>query len=429
MGAGTYTGIEAVSNGLPILREPRVETGKRTMRYMAFSLAITVAGLLLAYLLFRVSPEEGKTLNAVLFERLTAAWPHGAALSFIIVTLASEAALLFVAAQTGFLDGPRVLANMALDRWFPTRFANLSDRFVTYNGIVVMGGCSLLLMGGSRGSVDFLVVLYSINVFITFSLSQLGMVRHWWAERHTVPDWLHKLSINGVGLVLTTTILVSLSFIKFFEGGWMTLAVTGAAVMLALMVKRHYNQTARELSRLDELVAAIGLDKPDCSNDPQPCSPSPPDFNAKTAVLLVNGFNGLGLHTLFGVLRLFPGVFRNFLFVQIGVLDAGNFKGAAEVENLKRHIDASNERYVAYMRSKGFHSEAFSFLGHDVVGKAVDIAPEILARYPNAIFFGGQLVFRQETFLTRLLHNYAVFALQRRFYQVGLPLLILPIRI
>jgi len=430
MGAGTYTGIEAVSNGLPMLREPRVETGKRTMRYMAFSLAITVAGLLLAYLLFRVVPQEGKTLNAVLFERMTAAWPHGAALSFIIITLAAEAALLFVAAQTGFLDGPRVLANMALDRWFPTRFADLSDRFVTHNGIVLMGGCSLLLMAGSRGSVDFLVVLYSINVFITFSLSQLGMVRHWWAERRNMEDWLKKLSINGIGLILTTFILLTLSVLKFFEGGWMTLAVTGALVGLALLVKRHYNQTERDLSHLDELVAAAGLDKapaPDGAREPQEARPLDP--KAKTAVLLVNGFNGLGLHTLFGVLRLFPGVFKNFLFVQIGVLDAGNFKGAAEVENLKRHIQAGNQRYVDYMRSRGFQAEAFSALGHDVVEKAVEIAPDILARFPNAIFFGGQLVFRQETLLTRLLHNYAVFALQRRFYQQGLPLLILPIRI
>jgi amino acid transporter len=160
LGAGTYTGIEAVSNGLPILREPRVQTGKQTMRYMAFSLSLTVAGLLLAYLLFRVTHEEGKTLNAVLFEQMTASWPKGIGFTFVLVTLFSEAALLFVAAQTGFLDGPRVLANMALDRWFPARFASLSDRFVTYNGIVLMGGFSLLLMIASRGSVDFLVILY-----------------------------------------------------------------------------------------------------------------------------------------------------------------------------------------------------------------------------------------------------------------------------
>ncbi len=254
MGAGTYTGIEAVSNGLPILREPRVQTGKRTMRYMAISLSITVAGLLVGYLLYQVSPQNGKTLNAVLFEHLTASWPRGGAFTFILITLASEAALLFVAAQTGFLDGPRVLSNMALDRWFPARFATLSDRFVTHNGIMLMGGSALLLMVCSRGSVDFLVVLYSINVFITFTLSQLGMVRHWWQERNRMAGWKSKIAINGIGTALTTFILITLSILKFFEGGWITLVVTGLLVGLAFLIKRHYKQTARDLRRLDELA-------------------------------------------------------------------------------------------------------------------------------------------------------------------------------
>lgn len=428
MGAGTYTGIEAVSNGLPILREPRVETGKRTMRYMAVSLALTVAGLMVGYLLYRVVPESGKTLNAVLFDRMTSAWPHGVGFAFILVTLASEAALLFVAGQTGFLDGPRVLSNMALDRWLPTRFATLSDRFVTYNGIVLMGGFALVLMLASEGSVDFLVVLYSINVFITFTLSQVGMVRHWWQERGG--HWKKKIAINGVGAALTAFILVSLSFIKFFEGGWITLVVTGLLVGAAFLIKRHYNQTAQELQRLDDLVAAVQIDAPASAHGPLPGQPAPaPDFKAKTAVVLVNGFNGLGLHTLFGVLRMFPGVFKNFVFVQIGVVDAGNFKGAAEVENLKRHIEEGNQRYVQYMQARGFYAEAVSAVGIDVVQKAAELAPSVLERFPNAIFFGGQLVFRQETFFTRFLHNYAVFALQRRFYQQCLPLLILPIRV
>jgi amino acid transporter len=428
MGAGTYTGIEAVSNGLPILREPRVQTGKRTMRYMAFSLSITVAGLLIGYLLFRVSPQEGKTLNAVLFERLTAGWSHRAAFGFILVTLVSEAALLFVAAQAGFLDGPRVLSNMALDRWFPSRFANLSDRFVTHNGIVMMGGFALLLMIATRGSVDLLVVLYSINVFITFTLSQLGMVRHWWQERGNVGDWKLKLAINGVGTALTAFILVTLSALKFFEGGWITLLVTALLVAAAFLIKRHYNQTAQDLQRLDDLVGAAEIGKPGVDPTASPTTPSL-DPKAKTAVVLVNGYNGLGLHTLFGVLRMFPGFFKNFVFVQIGVVDAGNFKGAAEVDNLKRHIEAGNQRYVAYMSSRGFYAEAVTALGIDVVQKTSELAPAILERFPNSIFFGGQLVFRQETFLTRILHNYAVFALQRRFYQQGLPLLILPIRV
>lgn len=116
VGAGTFTGIEAVSNGLPVLREPRVQTGKRTMTLMGVSLGVTVFGLLLAYLLVGVQPVEGKTLNAVLFESITATWPGWLGSGFVLVSLVSATALLFIAAQAGFVDGPRVLATMALDR-------------------------------------------------------------------------------------------------------------------------------------------------------------------------------------------------------------------------------------------------------------------------------------------------------------------------
>src|ERR1019366_6799885 len=142
---------------------------------------------------------------------MTSGWNHATGWWFVNLTLASEAALLLIAAQTGFLDGPRVVANMALDRWFPNRFANLSDRLVTQNGLVLMGVAAFIMMACTRGSVDLLVVLYSINVFITFSLSQLGMVRHWWQERAADPTWLRKLAINGFGFTLTFCILIALT--------------------------------------------------------------------------------------------------------------------------------------------------------------------------------------------------------------------------
>jgi hypothetical protein len=174
----------------------------------------------------------------------------------------------------------------------------------------------------------------------------------------------------------------------------------------------------------------VNMDKQDATRSATDSKPAREiDLKAKTAAVLVNGFNGLGLHTLFAVLRMFPGVFRNFVFVQVGVIDAGNFKGADEVENLRRHIQAGNQRYVDYLQSRGLSAEAVAAVGIDVVQKASEMAPAILQRFPNAIFFGGQLVFRKETFFTRFLHNYAVFSLQRRFYQQGLPLLILPIRV
>ncbi len=424
MGAGTYTGIEAVSNGLPILREPRAATGKRTMLYMGVSLAFTVGGLLLAYLLFRVAPQDGKTLNAVLFGELTASWPAGLGKTFVSVAMLSATALLFIAAQAGFLDGPRVLANMALDRWFPTRFATLSDRFVAQNGILLMGGAALIVLLATRGTVGLLVVLYSINVFITFSLSQLGMVRHWWTHRALAPCWQRRLIINGVGLCLTTFILISLSAEKFWEGGWVTLLLTGTFVVTAFLIRRHYRGTARQLARLDTLIPAITSEASAPSAAALTCDPS-----AKTAVLLVNGFNGLGIHTLLSVLRMFPGVFRNFVFVQVGVVDAGNFKGAGEIENLRRHVAEATGRYASYMKHKGFCAETVSAVGHDAVSEATELAGQIARRFPQAVFFGGQLVFTNESRLGRLLHNFTVFALQREFFRNGLPFLIVPIRV
>src|SRR5207237_3275600 len=135
----------------------------------------TAPGLLPCYLLGRVTPVAGKTLNAVLVEKMTARLPMGGTLA--VITLFSEGVLLVVAAQAGFIDGPRVLANMAVDNWMPRRFAALSDRLTTQNGIVLMGAASLLALLYTGGDVAKLVVMYSINVFLTFSLSMFGMAR------------------------------------------------------------------------------------------------------------------------------------------------------------------------------------------------------------------------------------------------------------
>jgi amino acid transporter len=425
MGAGTYTGIEAVSNGLPILREPRVQTGRRTMVYMGASLAITVVGLLVAYLLFAAQPSDTETLNAVLFDRITAHWPGGLATAFVIITLFSEAALLIIAAQTGFLDGPRVLANMALDRWFPTRFANLSDRFVTQNGVLLMGVAAFVMMATTRGSVDTLVVLYSINVFITFSLSQLGMVVHWWQERGTERAWRRKLAINGFGLALTSSILVALTIEKFTQGGFVTLIITGLFVLAAFGIKRHYRGVTVQLQRLDAIVEAAEIQTP----GHHPAAPAVPDPHARTAVILVNGYNGLGLHTTLHVPRMFGNTFRNFVFLEVGAVDAGNFKGAAEIETLRAHTIEEAGRYVTWARSRGYGATAMTAVGTDVMGEVLKLAQEAAERFQNHVFFAGQLLFTNETLLTRHLHNHSALVLQRRFYLANLPFVVLPIRV
>ncbi|MBI5267123.1 MAG: APC family permease [candidate division Zixibacteria bacterium] len=434
MGAGTYTGIEAVSNGLQALREPRAETGKRTMRYVAISLAVTVVGLVLAYLLFGVKLQEGKTLNASLFEAMTTAWPGWMGQTFVVVTLLSEAALLFVAAETGLLGGPAVLSNMALDKWFPTRFAILSDRFVSQNGILFMGFAALVMLILSHGSVTFLVVLYSINVFITFVLSQLGMVRHWLTVRRKVADWRKRFSINLTGLILCSVILVAVILVKFEEGAWLTFIITGALVLTAILIRRHYRRTSILLKRLDslvEVVRATGKVKTTGGmEDIEAVVPNPKfDPRGKTAVMTVSGFNGTGLHTLLNIRRVFGETFRNFVFIHVGVVDAGNFKGSAELQNLERHVERENLLYVEFMRREGFYAVGMRTIGTDVIDGVMDLAPTIFQKYPNAVFFGGQIVFPEETLITRFLHNYIVFAIQRRFYHRGLPFIIMPIRV
>src|SRR5207302_502998 len=140
LGGGTYTGIEAVSNGLQIMREPRVQTAKRTMAYMAISLAVTASGIILCYLLLDIHyADPDHTMNSLLAAKVAGGvrllgMPVGR--WFVFLTLLSEALLLFVAAQAGFIDGPRVMANMAHDSWLPHRFSALSDRLTMQNGVL-----------------------------------------------------------------------------------------------------------------------------------------------------------------------------------------------------------------------------------------------------------------------------------------------------
>ena len=431
MGAGTYTGIEAVSNGVPILREPKVETGKKTMRYMAISLAFMAAGLMIGYLLFKVQHQPGKTLNAIFLESISSGWGNNWGYIFVLVTLISEACLLFVAAQTGFLDGPRVLANMAKDRWFPLQFALMSERFVIKNGILLMGIASLALMVLSKGSVKFLIVLYSINVFITFFLSQLGMVLHWWKERKNSRHWIKRITVNGVGLALTAFILVSVVVVKFHSGGWVTLLITASLAGVAIAIKRYYYRTQKLLKHLDRLAHVTQITKQESDREYMPKEAAEPKFDpdSKTAVIMVSGFNGMGLHTLFNVVRLFGNDFKNFFFVEAGIVDAGNFKGVEEMERLEEHVKTELGHYVTFMQRQGFYSNSFCTTGIDVAEETSKMAYDIFEKYPQSVFFGGQIVFPEDTLLTKLLYNHTIFAVQRRLHRQGIPFIIMPIRV
>jgi amino acid transporter len=419
LGGGTYTGIEAVSNGIQMMREPRVKSGKRTMLYLSTSLALTAGGIFICYLLLKVRPTEGQTLNAVLAGNLFGRWPWGHWLA--LVTILSEGALLFVAAQTGFLDGPRVMANMAIDSWFPHRFAALSERLTMFNGIFLMGGSALLLLIYTHGSISVLVVMYSINVFATFSLSELGMSRYFIKNRKREKEWKKHLPVHMTGLTLCLTILIITTFEKFTSGGWVTLVLTSVAVGICYRIRGHYSKIKTRIRELDDMLLNVPVSGP--SNE------EPVDPQTMTAVQLVTGFNGFGVHTLFSIVRSFPNLYKNIIFVSIGVADSGVFKGAEEMEALKESTVASLKKYVDLARRLGIPADYRLDVGTDVVESAVLLCESVAEEFPRSTFFTGQLVFQHVHFFHKLLHNETAFAIQRRLQWDGMTTVILPIRV
>ncbi len=431
LGGGTYTGIEAVSNGVQIMREPKVRTAKRTMVLMATSLAITAGGIILAYLLVHALPQEGKTMNAVLLERVTAGWHLGGwnfGYWFTLVALLSEAGLLVIAAQAGFVDGPRVMANMAVDSWMPHRFAALSERLSMQNGVLIMGATSVAALIYTHGDVGRLVVMYSINVFLTFSLSEFGMSRFWIRHRKEHADWYHHLPVHLTGLTLCLTILIVTCFEKFREGGWLTLVITGALVLACFSIKRHYLRVVAAIRRLDDELPDPLTDKsiPKTTEKPVRATIDP---RQPVAILFVGGYGGLGRHALMTLLRMFPGHFKGVVFCSIAILDSGNFKGVTEVEDLERRTAEQLDQYVRFAETLGLPAERVFSTGIEVALEAEKIGVDQIARYPKGLFVAGQLLFEEDTTYSRILHNETAFLIQRRLQHSGIPMIVLPVRL
>lgn len=415
LGGGTYTGIEAVSNGVGILREPRVKTGQKTMQYMALSLGFTAGGLLLCYFLAGIRPLEGQTLNAVLASEL---FKNKA---LVLVTMVSEAVLLLVAAQTGFIDGPRVMANMAQDSWAPRRFAALSDRLTMQNGIVLFGAAALAMLAYTRGHVGLLIVMYSVNVFLTFSLSQAGMVGFWYRHRRTEAHWRKEMFIHLVGLLLCSLILIMMIVKKFMQGAWVTATITGICIALCFIIRGHYFRVAKKVRALDKVFADL----------PAGTKQAVPEFDAQkpTAVILVGGYSGLGKHIFLNIFRHFHDSFKNVLFVTVGVATSDLFKGSDQLGTLTEKTQESLKGYVQFSKSMGVPAFYEYKIGAEVVETASELCVEISERYPRAVFFAGELVFENPKWYHRILHNETAYAILRRIRFAGLPMVILPIRI
>jgi hypothetical protein len=418
VGAGTYTGIEAVSNTVPILREPKVATAKRAMLYMAVSLAFTSGGLLLGYVLYSVTPSQHMTLNAVFLHKLTegtlfAGW-------FVPLTLLTEGALLFVAAQAGYVSGPRALASMAVDSWVPRWFRRLSDRLVISNGILLVGTGAIGAVLLTGGRVKVLVVIYAFSVFVTFVLSQLGMCVHHLKYRD--PGWGWRLAVNGASFLLSLLVVGFMIGLRPAHAGVAGLVIF--VLMLACtLVRLYYNRVGTLLGRLERVRAQVE------SEPARSATPAQKDPDAPTAVVMVRSYGGAGIHTLLTVLRLFPSYFKNFVFLSVGDIDFDRFKGAREVEKLRQSVEGDLARYVELARKWGYYAEYRCSLGVDVVDEAAKLCPSVAHDFPRSIFFAGHLLFEQPGFITRLLHEQTGEEIQRRLQFEGLPVIMLPIRV
>jgi len=422
-GGGTYTGLEAVSNNVNVLAEPRVRTGKITMLYMALSLAFTAGGIILLYLLWEARPVEGQTLNAVVFGSViqSLGWDPWVNKTALWTVLALEGGLLFVAANTGFLGGPAVLSNMAADSWVPHKFRYLSTRLVTENGILVMGLAALGILIWTGGSVSLLVILYSVSVFLTFAISLFGLCVYWWRHRGEQGKWIARLALSAAGFLVCSVILVMLLVEKFAEGGWLTALIIGAIIGICLTIRNHYSWAKVQIRKVDEIFA----------NQPfgSVANPPKPDPSLPTAVFLVGSSRGGGLHALLWVQRMFPHHFRNFIFVNARTVDAHSYGGSEDMKLMQMEANVALTYFVNFCNSKGWAAKSYLAFGTDPIDEAAKLADQVREEFPNCIFFASKLVFEHENWLIRLLHNEAALSIQRRLHLHGMQMVILPMKI
>lgn len=420
LGGGTYTGLEAVSNNVNILREPRVKTGMWTMFYMALSLSIVAGGIILLYLLWGPVPEQGETLNAVVFRLILGSWPHEMAHIGLIILLVVETGILYVAANTGFLGGPAVLANMAVDSWAPKRFTMLSSRLVTQNGIMLFGLLAGFLLLMTNGNVAFLVVLYSINVFLTFSMSLLGLTIYWWKHRGIEKRWLPHIILSLIAFIVCVGILLSTVLTKFESGGWITLIITGITIAIGLKIRSHYKRFNQLKAKLNDDLRIPLVKKATKEVKIDPAAP--------TAIFLVSEV-GAAMHSLLWVKRMFPNYFQNFVFISHGEVDIGSFGSNEALQKLQTETGETLDYLVKYSEQHGLGAESYSSFGTDTVDHVYDIAKKVNKKYSNTIYFASRYVYPGENWFVRTLHSDTTVYLQRRLQPLGVKMLVLPLKL
>ena len=239
-GCTALTGVEAISNGVPAFKQPESKNAATTLIWMIGTLGFMFLGIsTLAYYHGSV-PREDVSVVSQLASEIVGTGPI-----FFIIQVAT-ALILVLAANTSYADFPRLASLLSRDRFLPRQFSSRGDRLVFSNGVVALGMFAALLVVAFNAREQAMLPLYAIGVFISFTLSQFGMVRHWLRERE--PGWQRSVLINGVGALLTAVVLVVIVVTKFEQGAWAVLVLTPILVLGFRSVHKHYRQVARQLS-------------------------------------------------------------------------------------------------------------------------------------------------------------------------------------
>jgi amino acid transporter len=239
-GCTALTGVEAISDGVPVFKPPEGVNAGKTILWMVGILASMFLGITFLVHQFGVLPQEGETVISQLARVVFGTSPLYYAMQV------ATALILLLATNTSFSDFPRLAMWMALDRFLPYQLANLGDRLVYANGILLLGGLASLLVIIFGASTHALIPLYAVGVFVSFTLNQVGMVRRWLRLRS--PRWRQSAVINGVGAVATGVVLVVVAATKFVHGAWIVLLLIPFLVYGFRTIHRHYDEVAEQLS-------------------------------------------------------------------------------------------------------------------------------------------------------------------------------------
>jgi len=248
-GSVALTGVEAIANGVPAFKPQESKNAANTMTAMAVLLAILFIGLTVFAVQYGIRPTEPGGASVV---ALAAAAAFGEGSGLFVLFAASTALILFLAANTSFNAFPRLAAILAEDGYMPRQFGFRGDRLAYSWGIVLLAAIAFLLLAAFGGDTQALIPLYSVGVFVCFTVSQIGMVRHWLTERSA--GWRWRMSVNAAGAVLTAVVLGIVVFEKFADGAWLIVIIVPVLVGMMLFIHRQYDRSRKELAVRPDLV-------------------------------------------------------------------------------------------------------------------------------------------------------------------------------